>query len=88
MTLVELGMINEQIAQLDQQMATLLAEHHGPVERLAEAPGLGVDSAQQIIPEVDWSKPFGATPTMVRLWPLTIICWLRIVGSSPNRDDQ
>jgi transposase len=52
MTLVELGMITEQIAQLDQQMATLLTEHHGPVERLAEVPGLGVDSAQQIIAEV------------------------------------
>jgi transposase len=52
MTLRELGMISEQIAQLDQQMATLLTEHHGAVERLAEVPGLGVDSAQQIIAEV------------------------------------
>ena len=52
MTLVELRVINEQIAQLDQQMATLLTEHHGAVERLAEVPGLGVDSAQQIIAEV------------------------------------
>jgi transposase len=45
-------MINEQIAQLDHHMAALLTEHHGAVERLADVPGLGVDSAQQIIAEV------------------------------------
>src|SRR3979409_89789 len=33
-------------------MADLLAEHHEAVQRLAEVPGLGVDSAQQIIAEV------------------------------------
>ena len=38
--------------QLDQEMAGLLGPHQGVVERLAEVPGLGVDSAQQIIAEV------------------------------------
>ena len=33
-------------------MAQLLAHHHDAVQRLAEVPGLGVDSAQQIIAEV------------------------------------
>ena len=33
-------------------MADLLADHHEAVRRLAEVPGLGVDSAQQIIAEV------------------------------------
>jgi transposase len=33
-------------------MADLLAAHQGAVQRLAEVPGLGVDSAQQIIAEV------------------------------------
>jgi transposase len=33
-------------------MADLLAVHHDAVQRLAEVPGLGVDSAQQIIAEV------------------------------------
>jgi hypothetical protein len=33
-------------------MATLLAEHHEAVQRLAEVPELGVDSARQIIAEV------------------------------------
>ena len=48
---------------------------------------IGTNTAGRI-PIVVPSKPFGATPTMVRLWPLTITCLLRIVGSSPNRDDQ
>ncbi len=51
-TLEELRVIEEQIGQLDQQMADLLAEHQDVVQRLAEVPGLGVDSAQQIIAEV------------------------------------
>jgi len=33
-------------------MASLLSEHQDAVQRLAEVPGLGVDSAQQIIAEV------------------------------------
>src|SRR5208282_1109079 len=37
---------------LDQEMADQLSQHHDAVERLAEVPGLGVDSAQQIIAEV------------------------------------
>ena len=32
--------------------ADLLGQHHNAVHRLAEVPGLGVDSAQQIIAEV------------------------------------
>ena len=45
-------LIDDHLAQLDQQMAQLLAHHHDAVQRLAEVPGLGVDSAQQIIAEV------------------------------------
>jgi hypothetical protein len=33
-------------------MASLLSQHQDAVERLAEVPGLGVDSAQQIIAEL------------------------------------
>jgi len=56
LTLEELRVIEDHLAQLDQQMAELLSHHHDAVHRLAEIPGLGVDSAQQIIAEV------GATP--------------------------
>jgi transposase len=52
MTLEELRLLEEQIHQLDQEMASLLCAHQQAVERLAEVPGLGVDSAQQIIAEV------------------------------------
>jgi transposase len=52
MMLEELRLIEEQIGQLDQEMASLLSRHQDAVQRLAEVPGLGVDSAQQIIAEV------------------------------------
>ena len=52
MGLEELRLIDEQICQLDQEMAILLSPHQDAVQRLAEVPGLGVDSAQQIIAEV------------------------------------
>jgi transposase len=48
----ELRFIEEQINELDKQMAILLTDHQDAVKRLAEVPGLGVDSAQQIIAEV------------------------------------
>ena len=51
-TLDELRLIEDHLGQLDQQMADLLTAHHDAVQRLAEVPGLGVDSAQQIIAEV------------------------------------
>ena len=50
--LEELELIEKQIGQLDQEMADLLRPHQDQVERLAEVPGLGVDSAQQIIAQV------------------------------------
>lgn len=52
MTLENLDLIEKQIGQFDQQMADLLRPHQDQLQRLAEVPGLGVDSAQQIIAEV------------------------------------
>jgi len=52
LTLEELQLLEKQIQELDQQMANLLSAHQDAVKRLAEVPGLGVDSAQQIIAEV------------------------------------
>jgi len=52
MALEQLQFLEQQIGQLDQEMASQLSQHHDAVERLAEVPGLGVDSAQQIIAEV------------------------------------
>ena len=52
MFLEELQLIEQQIGQLDQDMAARLSQHQEAVQRLAEVPGLGVDSAQQILAEV------------------------------------
>jgi transposase len=50
--LQELELIDKQIGQLDQEMADLLRPYQDQVQRLAEVPGLGVDSAQQIMAQV------------------------------------
>ena len=51
MALEQLQFLEQQISQLDQEIASLLRPHQDAVERLAEVPGLGADSAQQIIAE-------------------------------------
>jgi transposase len=51
MALEESASLEKRIDQLEQEMANLLRSHEGPIQRLAEVPGLGVDSAQQIIAE-------------------------------------
>ena len=52
MVLGEVSSIDKRIDQLNQEMANLLRPHEDQVKRLAEVPGLGVDSAHQIIAEV------------------------------------
>ena len=52
LALEELHLIEQQMAQLDQEIASLLTQHQDAVKRLAEVAGLGVESAQQIIAEV------------------------------------
>jgi len=78
LTLDELRVIEDHIRQLDEEMAGLLREHQPAVERLAEVPGLGVDSAQQIIAEVG---PTAATfPSAKHL-----ASW---VGACPGKDES
>jgi transposase len=50
--LERLELLDQQIGTLDQMMASVLKKHEDAVARLAEMPGLGVDSAQQLIAEV------------------------------------
>ncbi|MFN2445134.1 MAG: transposase [Vicinamibacterales bacterium] len=61
-------MIEDHLGQLDQQMADLLAAHHDAVQRLAEVPGLGVDSAQQIIAEVGVTAATFPSPKHLASW--------------------
>jgi transposase len=50
--LQRLELLDQQIDQLDQMMAAALKQHEDAVIRVAEIPGFGVDSAQQIIAEM------------------------------------
>src|SRR5215204_2164410 len=68
LTLDELRLIEDHLAQLDQQMAQLLAPHHDAVQRLAEVPGLGADSAQQIIAEVGASAAAFPSAKQLASW--------------------
>ena len=52
MALTDLALLESQMRELDEALAELLHPQRDHVERLAEVPGLGVDSAQQIIAEV------------------------------------
>ena len=52
MILQELELLDRHIHKLNQEMATLLEAQQDAVKRLAEVPGLGVDSAQQIVAEI------------------------------------
>src|SRR5262245_32975369 len=78
LTLDELRVIDDHVRQLDEEMAGLLKAHQPAVERLAAVPGLGVDSAQQIIAEVG---PTAATfPSAKHL-----ASW---VGACPGKDES
>jgi transposase len=52
MALEDLQLLEQHIDGVDQQLAMLLGPYQDQVHRLAEVPGLGADSAQQIIAEV------------------------------------
>jgi transposase len=78
MTLAELAVIETHMHQLDEELAALLRAHQAAVQRLAAVPGLGVDSAQQIIAEVG---PTAMTfPTAKRL-----ASW---VGACPGHNES
>jgi transposase len=78
MALEELQLIDQQIGQLDQEMASLLNQHQDAVERLAEVPGLGVDSAQQIIAEVGATAATFPSEKCLSSW----------VGACPGDDES
>lgn len=68
LALEELRLVESQSAQLDHEMAQLLRAHQGAVQRLAEVPGLGVDSAQQIIAEVGASAETFPSASHLASW--------------------
>jgi Transposase IS116/IS110/IS902 family len=68
MALEDLHLIEKQIGQLDQEVAELLRPYQDQVQRLAEVPGLGVDSAQQIIAEVGVTAATFPSERDLSLW--------------------
>jgi transposase len=78
MALEQLQFLEQQMDQLDQELASLLHPHQDSVQRLAEMPGLGVDSAQQIIADVG---PTAATFPSEK-------CLSSWVGACPGDDES
>jgi transposase len=78
MTLVGLRFVEQQIGQLDQEIASLLQRHQDAVERLAVVPGLGVDSAQQIIAEVGVKAATFPSAEKLSSW----------VGACPGKEER
>jgi transposase len=78
LALDELRLIEDQIGQLDEELARLLRTHQQAVERLAAVPGLGVDSAQQIIAEVGPTAATFASAKRLASW----------VGACPGNDES
>jgi transposase len=78
MALEQLQFLEQQIGQLDREMASLLNQHQDAVERLVEVPGLGVDSAQQIIAEVGATAATFPSEKCLSSW----------VGACPGDDES
>src|SRR5436190_8754256 len=76
--LEELQLIDQQISQLDQELANLLSRYQTAVEHLAEVPGLGVDSAQQIIAEIGAQAATFSSAKQLSSW----------VGACPGDDES
>lgn len=74
----ELDGIEQHMRQLEEELAQLLRGHQDAVERLAAVPGLGVDSAQQIIPEVGATAMAFPTGKHLASW----------VGVCPGHDER
>ncbi len=78
MALEQLQFLEQQIGQLDKEMASLLSRHQDAVERLAEVPGLGVASAQQVIAEVGPTAASFPSQKCLSSW----------VGACPGDDES
>jgi transposase len=73
----ELQLLEQQMERLDHKMANLLSPYQDQVERLAEVPGLGVDSAQQILAEVGASAASFPSAAALASW----------VGACPDQEE-
>jgi transposase len=78
LTIEGLQFVEQQISQLEREIASLLQRHQDAVERLAVVPGLGVDSAQQIIAEVGAKAATFPSAEKLSSW----------VGACPGKEES
>ena len=71
-------LLERQMAFLERSIAAALGEHQETVLRLAAVPGLGIDSAQQVIAEVGPQAAAFDTPQQLASW----------VGVCPGREES
>jgi transposase len=76
--LERLQLIEKQIATLDKSIAAALQSHEEVVQRLAEVPGYGVHSAQQVIAEVGPRAATFPSAEQMSSW----------VGTCPGREES
>jgi len=76
--LARLDLIESQIQALDAMVAAALRAHQDAVQRLAEVPGFGPDSAQQVIAEVGPTAGSFPSPEQLSSW----------VGTCPGREES
>ena len=76
--LERLRLLDEQIAKLNSLIAQAMKPHQDAVIRLAEVPGLGIDSAQQIIAEVGVTASTFSSAAEFTSW----------VGTGPGKEES
>jgi transposase len=76
--LQRLQLIEEQSEQLNNMIAQAMQAHHDAVVRLAEVPGFGADSAQQVIAEVGAQASTFPSAAQLTSW----------VGTCPGRNES
>jgi transposase len=74
----QVELIDEQEAILDREISAAMRAHEAVVERLADVPGLGVDSAHQIIAEIGPEAAAFPSPGQAASW----------VGVCPGREES
>jgi hypothetical protein len=76
--LERLRLLDEQIAKLNSLIAQAMKPHQDTVIRLAEVPGLGIDSAQQVIAEVGVTAATFSSAAEFTSW----------VGTCPGKEES
>jgi transposase len=76
--LARLALIENQMEMLDKSIGNALHDYHDAVLRLAEVPGFGVDSAQQVVAEIGPQAATFPSAEQLSSW----------VGTCPGREES